>query len=90
MQHSYNLDARIDLTCCDGVLLMHAMRSSMPYFGVCFSAEHKDALRTWTAHAIFDAFQTKGDDLFQAPLAEILGVKATGGEKKAAGKKEGG
>ena len=62
MQHSYNLDCWIDLTACDGVLLMHAVRTSKPYFGVCFTPEHKEALRTWAISAICDAFQTKGDD----------------------------
>ena len=84
MQHSYNLDCWIDLTACDGVLQMHAVRTSKPYFGVCFTPEHKEALRTWAISAIFDAFQTKGDDLFQPPLADITGGK--GGKKPPANK----
>ena len=35
--------AHIDLMCCDGVLAVHSIVKGIPYFGVCYSEQHKDS-----------------------------------------------
>ena len=64
--------AIIDLTCSDGVAIIHAIQQRNAYLGVCFSEAHKMALRKYVVNRLFESFQSPGDPLFNSDMvAEI-------------------
>ena len=64
--------AIIDLTCSDGVAIIHAIQQRNAYLGVCFSEDHKMALRKYVVNRLFESFQSPGDPLFNSDMvAEI-------------------
>lgn len=66
--------AIIDLTCSDGVAIIHAIQQRKAYLGVCFSEDHKMALRKYVVNRLFQSFQSPGDPLFNSDMvAEISG-----------------
>ena len=60
--------ACIDLTCSDGVAIIHAVRQRHAYLGVCFTEDHKKALRKYVVNRLFQSFQTPGDPLFNSEM----------------------
>ena len=64
--------AIIDLTCSDGVTIVHAIQQRNAYLGVCFSEEHKKALRKYVVNRLFQSFQSPGDPLFNSDMAAEL------------------
>ena len=72
LDHAANSVGWVDLTACDENLALMCVRSQKPYLGFVHSETHLDLLRTRLENTVFEAFQTVGDSLFEAGLAEIL------------------
>ena len=72
LDHAANSVAWVDMTTCDEVLAMMCIREQKPYLGFCYSDVHVDKLMARLESLVFTAFQTPGDSMFEAALANIL------------------
>ena len=80
--HSYDVRAAFSVTAGQGDLALTCLRNRRPFFGVCLTTAHKDALLARLEQQIWLAMQTTGDKLYEAGLAEL--VKACGPQSQGA------
>ena len=64
----------IDLTALDGHLAIAAMKSSVPYLGVCQTRAHAEMLVKRLSSVVFGLFLEEGSCFFKPRLAEVLGA----------------
>ena len=70
--HRYNLQSVFSLTAGQGDLAMTMLRNRRPYFGICLSQPHKDALFARLEQQVWAAYQKEGDKLYEPNLVELI------------------
>ena len=70
--HSYEGSGIIDLTCTDVVAPLACVKLRKPYWGLCHTQEHRDALQEALVNAIFRAMQNPSDKLYEPTLLDAL------------------
>jgi hypothetical protein len=73
--HRLSAKVVIDLTALDGNLAMAAMKSGVPYLGVCQTHSHATALAGRLSATVFQQFLEEGGVHYKAKLAELLKKK---------------
>ncbi|CAK0904040.1 unnamed protein product, partial [Prorocentrum cordatum] len=86
LDHGANSGGWVDLTCIDEYLAMLCIRQQKPYLGYCPTEKHRSMLSDRLECLVFDAFQTVGDSLYEAGLAEL--VNPDGNEEEPAAEQE--
>ena len=72
LMHSYELKAIFALTAGAGDMAMTCLRNRKPFFGICLSEAHKDALLARLEQQVWSAMQAPSDKLYESGLAELL------------------
>lgn len=73
LMHRVGCQAVIDLTATDGQFALSAIKASVPYLGVCQTAQHAEALAKWLTSSVFRLFLQEGSPLHKPSLAEVVG-----------------
>ena len=77
-KHCYNGVGWIHFTCSDIVLPQLALRDKVPYWGLCHTQEHHDALSKEITNHIFHCLQDPKHWLYEIELVQLLKGDAVG------------
>lgn len=75
MSHSYPACAHIDLTCGMGNRALYCIVKKVPYFGLCVTDNHREAVIKRLETKVFKMMQEEGNALYQPALLELVKPK---------------
>ena len=72
LMHSYELRAVFCLTAGSGEMALTCLRNRRPYFGICLSTAHKEALLARLEKLVWASYQQSGDKLYESGLVDLI------------------